>query len=68
MRKGLWRFLAAMLAVICGLGFGFFASIELVRADPRGPHAVSHQPVAGPGMRAGKPATHVPTSLNAHIM
>ena len=68
MRRGLWRFLAAMLAVICGLGFGFFASIELVRAGAHSPHAMSQQPSSATGVRAGKPAAHLPASLNAHIM
>jgi hypothetical protein len=41
MHKGFWRWLAAMVAVVCGLAFGLFAGVELVRAGQTSPHGES---------------------------
>ncbi|AWI79431.1 MAG: hypothetical protein CVU19_15190 [Betaproteobacteria bacterium HGW-Betaproteobacteria-13] len=54
MHKGFWRWLAALVAVVCGLAFGLFAGVELVRAGQNTPQAanVVHQRhVPPPAMR-----------------
>ena len=34
MYKRLWRLLTGLVAIACGIAFGFLAGIGLVRADP----------------------------------
>lgn len=54
MQKGFWRWIAALVAVVCGLAFGLFAGVELVRAGQNAPQAAStvHQRhVPPPAMR-----------------
>jgi hypothetical protein len=66
MHKGFWRWLCTLVAVVCGLAFGLFAGVELVRAE----HTLPHGDTVAPRHHVPPPALrgHMENTVNRHYI